>query len=126
MPGAQASCTTDAPGGRCALASTADGSYRLRGLSHGSYLIYVDPLNPEYHPLPGAAIVLDRGSTDRYDANLHRLGRFLVTVAVPGGGGGSRLGPRFLGMRSGSHFGHRHGIDAGAGRGRLWGLMHTR
>jgi len=87
-PGGTASCTTAAAGGQCTLTSTADGSYRLRGLSHGSYLIYVDPQNPEYHPLPGAAIVLDRGATDRYDANLHRLGRFLASVVVPGSGGG--------------------------------------
>ena len=46
-------------------------------------LIYVDPLNPEYHPLPGVQLILDRGATARYDAYLHRLGRVILSVMSP-------------------------------------------
>jgi len=86
--GGAASCTTDATGGKCTLTSTVDGSYSVRGLDHGAYVVYVVPKNPEYHALPGAQLILDRGSTDRYDANLHRLGRLDLSVLAPDGTGG--------------------------------------
>lgn len=87
-PGGQASCTADVSGAKCALTSPADGSYTVRGLTHGTHLIYVDPLNPEYHSLPGVQLILDRGATARYDANLHRLGRVILSVMSPNAAGG--------------------------------------
>jgi hypothetical protein len=86
--GGQAGCTADVAGSKCALTSVADGSYTVRGLTHGTHLIYVDPLNPEYHSLPGVQLILDRGATARYDANLHRLGRVVLSVMSPNAAGG--------------------------------------
>lgn len=87
-PGGQASCTTTVAGAKCSLTSVSDGSYTVRGLAHGTYEIFVDPQNPEYHPLAGVQLILDRGATDRYDANLHRLGRVVLSVMAPNSGGG--------------------------------------
>ncbi len=83
-----ASCTASVAGAKCSLTSVSDGSYTVRGLAHGTYEIYVDPMNPEYHPLAGVQLILDRGATDRYDANLHRLGRLVLSVMAPNSAGG--------------------------------------
>jgi len=74
--------------GKCSLTSTSDGSYTVRGLAHGTYLVYVHPLNPEYRPVAGAQVILDRGATGRYDANLHRLARLVLSVLAPNDSGG--------------------------------------
>ncbi|HEU5270455.1 MAG TPA: hypothetical protein VFU36_11080, partial [Jatrophihabitans sp.] len=87
-PGGQASCTTTVAGAKCSLTSVSDGSYSIRGLAHGTYEIFVDPQNPEYHPLAGVQLILDRGATARYDANLHRLGRVELSVMAPNSAGG--------------------------------------
>jgi hypothetical protein len=79
----QASCTAGVAGAKCSLTSVSDGSYTVRGLAHGTYQIFVDPLNPEYHPLAGVQLILDRGATDRYDASLHRLGRVVLSLMSP-------------------------------------------
>jgi hypothetical protein len=74
--------------GKCSLTSTSDGSYTVRGLAHGTHLVYVHPLNPEYRPVSGAQVILDRGATGRYDANLHRLARLVLSVLAPNESGG--------------------------------------
>ncbi len=74
--------------GKCSLTSVSDGSYTVRGLAHGTYLVYVHPLNPEYRPVAGAQVILDRGATGRYDANLHRLARLVLSVLAPNDSGG--------------------------------------
>lgn len=87
-PGAPATCTASVAGAKCSLTSVSDGSYTVRGLAHGTYEIYVDPMNPEYQPLAGVQLILARGATDRYDANLHRLGRLVLSVMAPNSAGG--------------------------------------
>ena len=87
-PGGSAGCTASVAGAKCSLTSVSDGSYTVRGLAHGSYLVYVHPLNPEYHSLAGVQLILDRGATARYDANLHRLGRMVLSVMAPNSSGG--------------------------------------
>lgn len=74
--------------GKCSLTSTSTGGYTVRGLKHGTHLVYVHPLNPEYRPLAGAQLILDRGATGRYDANLHRLARLVLSVLSPNDSGG--------------------------------------
>jgi len=74
--------------GKCSLTSVSDGSYTVRGLAHGTHLVYVHPLNPEYRPVSGAQLILDRGATGRYDANLHRLARLVLSVLAPNDSGG--------------------------------------
>jgi large repetitive protein len=87
-PGGAAGCIASVAGAKCSLTSVSDGSYTVRGLAHGSYLVYVHPLNPEYHSLAGVQLILDRGATARYDANLHRLGRMVLSVMAPNSSGG--------------------------------------
>jgi hypothetical protein len=74
--------------GKCSLTSVSDGSYTVRGLAHGTHLVYVHPLNPEYRPVSGAQVILDRGATGRYDVNLHRLARLVLSVLAPNDSGG--------------------------------------
>ena len=74
--------------GKCSLTSISDGSYTVRGLPHGTYLVFVHPLNPEYRPVAGAQVILEHGATGRYDANLHRLGRLVLSLLTPNGSGG--------------------------------------
>ncbi|MFL6162093.1 MAG: collagen binding domain-containing protein [Jatrophihabitantaceae bacterium] len=87
-PGGSAGCVASVTGAKCSLTSVSDGSYTVRGLAHGTYLVYVHPLNPEYHSLAGVQLILDRGATARYDANLHRLGRLVLSVMAPSSSGG--------------------------------------
>jgi hypothetical protein len=87
-PGGVQTCVPVPAVGKCSLTSTSNGSYTVRGLAHGAYLVYVHPLNPEYRPVPGAQVILDRGATGRYDANLHRLARLVLSVVAPNESGG--------------------------------------
>ena len=90
-PGGAGGAQTCAPVpavGKCSLTSVSDGSYTVRGLAHGTHLVYVHPLNPEYRPVSGAQVILDRGATGRYDANLHRLARLVLSVLAPNDSGG--------------------------------------
>jgi large repetitive protein len=122
-PGGQPSCTADVALAKCALTSAADGSYTVRGLTHGTHLIYVDPLNPEYHLLPGVQLILDRGATVRYDANLHRLGRVILSVMSPNAAGGLVNTPGVAVTVSPAPAAAQPGITSGiAGRIRIVGL----
>ncbi len=85
--GSRPTCVAVPAVGKCSLTSTSDGSYAVRGLAHGTYLVYVHPLNPEYRPVDGAQVILDRGATGRYDANLHRLARLVLSVLAPNDSG---------------------------------------
>ncbi|MEO6503966.1 MAG: carboxypeptidase-like regulatory domain-containing protein [Jatrophihabitantaceae bacterium] len=87
-PGGVQTCLPSPAVGKCSLTSTSNGSYTVRGLAHGAYLVYVHPLNPEYRPVSGAQLILDRGATGRYDANLHRLARLVLSVLAPNESGG--------------------------------------
>jgi hypothetical protein len=86
--GSAATCLPVPEVGKCSLTSVSDGSYSVRGLPHGTHLVYVHPLNPEYRPVAGAQVILDRGATGRYDANLHRLARLVLSVLAPNDSGG--------------------------------------
>ena len=86
--GGVATCAPVPAVGKCSLTSVSDGSYTVRGLAHGTHLVYVHPLNPEYRPVAGAQVILDRGATGRYDANLHRLARLVLSVLAPNSSGG--------------------------------------
>jgi hypothetical protein len=87
-PSGAETCVPVPAAGKCSLTSVSDGSYTVRGLAHGTHLVYVHPLNPEYRPVAGARVILDRGATGRYDANLHRLARLVLSVLAPNDSGG--------------------------------------
>ena len=87
-PGGAEACAPVPAVGKCSLTSVSDGSYTVRGLAHGTHLVYVHPLNPEYRPVSGAQLILERGATGRYDANLHRLARLVLSVLAPNDSGG--------------------------------------
>jgi hypothetical protein len=86
-PAVLTGCTSSS-GVYCALTAVADGSFSVRGLQHGAYVVHIRPLNPEYQNIPGTQVILDRGETKRYDATVHRLGRVLLSVLVPNASGG--------------------------------------
>lgn len=67
---------------RCVL-TAADGSYQIRGLTHGGYQILVLPRDPEYRAAQPLAAQLDLASDFRYDPVLDRIGRITVTTLLP-------------------------------------------
>ncbi|WP_420121035.1 carboxypeptidase regulatory-like domain-containing protein [Nakamurella sp.] len=91
-PDRSAGCVAD-PGGitctvggdpsiRCGLIQ-ADGTYQVRGLSHGGYTVVVLPTDPEYIEPAPFSLTIELGSDGRYDPVLDRLGRISVTVREP-------------------------------------------
>jgi len=122
-PGGTAGCTASVTGAKCSLTSITDGSYTVRGLAHGTYLVYVHPLNPEYHSLAGVQLILDRGATARYDANLHRLGRLVLSVMAPSSSGGLVNSPGVTVAVNPAPVAPQQAIRSGlAGRVRIVGL----
>jgi len=91
-PDRSAGCVPD-PGGvnctvgndptiRCGLIQ-ADGTYQVRGLTHGGYTVVVLPSDPEYIEPAPFSLTIDLGSDAQYDPVLDRLGRISVTVRQP-------------------------------------------
>lgn len=70
------------PAVRCGLIQP-DGTYQVRGLTHGGYTVVVIPTDPEYIEPPPFDVTIDLGSDGRYDPLLDRLGRIAVTVRQP-------------------------------------------
>lgn len=76
-------CTVgDDPAIRCGLIQ-ADGTYQVRGLTHGGYTVVVLPTDPEYIEPAPFSLTIELGSDGRYDPVLDRLGRISVTVRQP-------------------------------------------
>lgn len=67
---------------RCGLVQV-DGTYQVRGLTHGGYTVVVIPTDPEYIAPAPFDLTIDLGSDGRYDPLLDRLGRIAVTVRQP-------------------------------------------
>ncbi len=91
-PDRSAGCVPD-PGGvnctvgndpsiRCGLIQE-DGTYQVRGLTHGGYTVVVLPTDPEYIEPAPFSLTIELGSDGRYDPVLDRLGRISVTVRQP-------------------------------------------
>lgn len=91
-PDRSAGCVPD-PGGvtctvggdpsiRCGLIQP-DGTYQVRGLTHGGYTVVVLPTDPEYIEPAPFSLSIELGSDGRYDPVLDRLGRISVTVRQP-------------------------------------------
>lgn len=78
-------CDIAAPA-KCAVVD-ATGRYFVRGLTHGSYDLWVVPGTDDFVMPPKVPITLEVGATRTYDATLDRLGELDVTVLQPNGVG---------------------------------------
>ncbi|MGN6089938.1 MAG: carboxypeptidase regulatory-like domain-containing protein, partial [Actinomycetales bacterium] len=66
----------------------ADGSYAIKGLSRGTYLVGVfTPADSAYPSIAPAQVTLPPGGDQRYDAVLHRFGKLSVLVTKPNDSG---------------------------------------
>ncbi len=87
-----ATCTADVAAGTCAVGTDAaircglvkpDGTYQVRGLTHGGYTAYVLLSDPEYVAPEPFNLQIELASDANYDPVLNRLGRISVTVEQP-------------------------------------------
>jgi hypothetical protein len=91
-PDRSAGCVPDPGGVNCTVGSDPaircgliqpDGTYQVRGLTHGGYTVVVLPTDPEYIEPAPFSLTIELGSDGRYDPVLDRLGRISVTVRQP-------------------------------------------
>ncbi len=91
-PPAGATCTADVAAGTCTVGTDTafrcglvkpDGTYQVRGLTHGGYTAYVLLSDPEYLPPAPFDLQVEIASDATYNPVLDRLGRISVTVEEP-------------------------------------------